>query len=418
MSTSVRWPQLIALDRSQLAALGREYMLFGQLNDRVALPLVGRQFGPAAMQQIAIEEWMGASPVYTPLMRRALGFDGNDVATILKGLQLDVGFAHEFFDVGYSINEDGSGDFWLKRCGALLDVEPFGEKQVVSMCHHVEDPTFDATACATNPRARIRPIHRPPRMPKDRGPHCHWRIKVDPEAEELPTPLAVKGVAQSGLAQLEFASLPIEQGEGLPNYAGAFKPDLQLEDLSYSALFSVCQEFLRQDHLLIRSLLQALANHYSLEIAESIGLQQWIGSGWIISERLQNCFHWDPILDNIIRLLSLHPAFIPEYTDLRIEQIDDKRARVALHECPALRDLTPPFSWYFLLKRDPISPMEAMLKGIHPGLTCLTAVPKETEAFAWDIHFDSTTHSAPEPEAVRLGRLSGPADFTFRNRSH
>ena len=49
------------------------------------------------------------------------------------------------------------------HCGALMDVEPMGDDFVVAMCHHIEDPTFDATACATNPRARMRPIHRPPR---------------------------------------------------------------------------------------------------------------------------------------------------------------------------------------------------------------------------------------------------------------
>ena len=41
------------------------------------------------MTEIAIEEWMGASPVYTRRMQRTLGFGGPDddgVATIFKGL--------------------------------------------------------------------------------------------------------------------------------------------------------------------------------------------------------------------------------------------------------------------------------------------------------------------------------------------
>ena len=47
------------------------------------------------------------------------------------------------------------------------------------MCHDIEDPTFDATAGATNPYAQVRPIHRPPRVPDDRAPHCHWRVVID-----------------------------------------------------------------------------------------------------------------------------------------------------------------------------------------------------------------------------------------------
>ena len=57
------------------------------------------------------------------------------------------------------------GEFSLQHCGALLDVEPSAEKQVPDV-HAIEDPTFDATAAATNPCA-IRPIHRPPRVPPD-----------------------------------------------------------------------------------------------------------------------------------------------------------------------------------------------------------------------------------------------------------
>src|SRR5258708_19544219 len=60
-----------------------------------------------------------------------------------------------------------------------------GEDLVVSMCHHIEDPTFDGTAVATNPRARIRPIHRPPRTPAGRSPHCHWTVKIDPANEPI-----------------------------------------------------------------------------------------------------------------------------------------------------------------------------------------------------------------------------------------
>ena len=59
-------------------------------------------------------------------------------------------------------------------------MEPMGDEYVTTMPHHQEDPTFDATAIATNWRARIRPIHRPPRAPVDRHPHCAWTVTIDP----------------------------------------------------------------------------------------------------------------------------------------------------------------------------------------------------------------------------------------------
>ena len=117
------------------------------------------------MLQIAIEEWAGASPIYTKRMQRALKYEGDDIPTIFKGLQLDIGAPPQFMDFRYTVHDRWHGEFHLDHCGALLDVEPMGEDYVCGMCHAIEDPTFDATAVATNPRAQMRPIHRPPRTP-------------------------------------------------------------------------------------------------------------------------------------------------------------------------------------------------------------------------------------------------------------
>ena len=134
---------------------------------------------------------MGASPVYTRRMQRALGFEGDSVETIFKGMQLDVGAPPQFMDFRYRISDHDHGEFWLDHCGALMDVEPMGPDYVVAMCHDIEDPTFEATAIATNPRAQVRPIHRPPRVPADRTPHCHWTVTIaddHPPSRSRPRP--------------------------------------------------------------------------------------------------------------------------------------------------------------------------------------------------------------------------------------
>ena len=160
---------LADFSRQALAHLGREYLLNGHLQDRVGLPLVAKSFGGDAYVDFSIEEWMAASPIYSKRMQRAMGFEGNDVGTVFKNLQLDIGAPHQFMDFQFRLDRPDYGEFWLPFCGALLDVEPFGEKHVKSMCHSIEDPTFDATAAATNPRMRMRPIHRPPRSPAGRS---------------------------------------------------------------------------------------------------------------------------------------------------------------------------------------------------------------------------------------------------------
>lgn len=79
------------LSRSELAVLLPELLLIGQLIDRSGMAWCIQAFGRQEMLQIAIEEWAGASPIYTKRMQKALNFEGDDVPTIFKGLQLDIG---------------------------------------------------------------------------------------------------------------------------------------------------------------------------------------------------------------------------------------------------------------------------------------------------------------------------------------
>lgn len=121
------------LSRRALAVLAREYQLAAHLQDRAAMPQVRLRRGGSAMREIAIAEWTAASPVYTRRIQRTLGFAGDDVATIMKGMQFDVGAPHGFLDFRFRLDADGSGEFWPPYCGALMDVEPLGEKEVVGI---------------------------------------------------------------------------------------------------------------------------------------------------------------------------------------------------------------------------------------------------------------------------------------------
>src|SRR5580658_1144093 len=125
-------PGLESLDRSELLAIAHEYMLSGMLVTKAVVPVLGFRSGleAATVTDIGILEWMGASPIYTGRLRSLMGIEGDDIAAIMKALQLDVGFVHQYMDVAYSISDARHGEFWLRHCGALLDVEPFGEDQV------------------------------------------------------------------------------------------------------------------------------------------------------------------------------------------------------------------------------------------------------------------------------------------------
>ncbi|MEZ5269450.1 MAG: hypothetical protein R2789_13115 [Microthrixaceae bacterium] len=59
-----------------------------------------------------------------------------------------------------------------------------GEEFVRTMCHDIEDPTFDATAAATNPRTHdaVAPTTQ---EPADRAPHCAWTVDIEAAAEPI-----------------------------------------------------------------------------------------------------------------------------------------------------------------------------------------------------------------------------------------
>ena len=108
---------LARLNRATLARLGREYMLAAQCNSRVGYAALAMNHGPAAYKDVAIDNWMAVSPVYTRRMQRAMKLRGaSDVETILKGLQLECGFSHQYFDVHYSMDAENEGRFWLNSC--------------------------------------------------------------------------------------------------------------------------------------------------------------------------------------------------------------------------------------------------------------------------------------------------------------
>ena len=390
------------LTRSQLARLGREYMAAGQFIGRTGYAALRMKHGDDSYKDVAIENWMYASPIYAQRMQKAMGFVGNDIPTIFKGLQLEVGFAHQYFDVHFEVENPEKGRFWLVSCGPLLETEPRGEQAVKTMCHDVEDPTFDATAVATNPRARVRPVHRPPRVPADRKPHCEWNVFIDHDAEPLSELPGTRRMRQTNLANLTIERPESAEPGGMDYYDGPVLEVLQLEQLSHAALVVVCKELALQFHLLINSLMLSIDERYGRESADAVAEFQMTGSSWVISERLG---HWlgdeKQGIDRVIDILAVHPAFQPaEYIDLRLEKTGEHTARLTFSPCPAGAELEG-YGWLALLQAGKTGGLEALIRGIFPGATLQ---PVGSNGMAWDVAVDASSSAVEEPLAVQIAK--------------
>jgi hypothetical protein len=414
---------LARLAKPELVTLVREYLLAGHLIDRSAMPHVIGELGVEAMTHVAIEEWRAASPVYTRRMQRLLGFEGDDVATIFKGMQLDIGAPPQFMDFRFQVDSATRGEFWLDSCGALMDVEPMGNELVVAMCHHIEDPTFDATACATNPRARMLPIHRPPRSPVDRHPHCHWTVDIDPGADPLAEPEGAVRAATTRAARLPVrtpADRAGTEGSGQTDYAGSLQADLDLAGFSTATLVDLAEEVALQGHLLALSFLAAVTDRWGAEVATSLGVRQLTGIAGLTAERLRRALGFGRDLGDLAAVLDLHPLLQPRaYVPALVELGADGRSVVLrIDDGEALHEEVAP-SWPALLDRSS-APLDAIAQAVDPRARVVRgAAPSGdgTEApLAWEIAVDLDAEPAPELAEVTLTRFSTGADFEFSAR--
>jgi hypothetical protein len=411
------------LTRRALAVLGREWLLHGHLQDRVGMPLVHANRPREEMQTVAIEEWMAASPIYSRRMQRALDFANGDVPTILKNIQLDIGAPHHFMDFRCRVDDADHGEFWLAHCGALMDVEPMGEEYVEGMCHAIEDPTFDATAVATNPRAQVRPVHRPPRRPADREPHCHWTVEIVADAEPV---VAHPNVALVQRAKVAGIGIRVPDGDaepgGWPDYSGEFDPDFELEDLSHSALVVVLQEVAVQSHLLFRAFLVSVSQHYGDDEATTINPQVFTGLAGMTAQRLRDAMGIaGDDAPAIAKLLQLHPMFFPRtYVDLSVEVVDggageEPRVRFAIGPCAAL-DEGDGLTWFAHLGDAGDRALDAIVRAINPRAACHAVATTGSERFAYEAVIDPDALPEPEAPEIALAKISTGATVIFTPR--
>ena len=392
------------LSRQELAVLLPELLLIGQMIDRSGMAWCIQEFGRDEMVQIAIEEWAGASPIYTRRMQRALNYEGVDVPTIFKGLQLDIGAPPQFMDFRYTIHDRWHGEFHLDHCGALLDVEPMGDEYVFGMCHTIEDPTFDATAVATNARAQVRPVHRPPRVPSGRHPHCAWTVIIDeayPPVEGIP---ALDIVAETRAATWELDAID-RSDEGLADYSGPVVSDFDFSAYSHSALVRMADEVCLQMHLLYLSFAIAVRARAGsdVKLADSICTRQLIGVAGLGADRIHRALSLPGGIAGVLKVFELHPLLNPVgYVSAEV------RAQLQVHQSPAHDDA----AWISLCSPESVQPLQAIATAIDPHIE----VRVTGTGTDWIAELSESDTAATELSEVSIAKVSGGATFEFQPR--
>ncbi|WP_407336119.1 hypothetical protein [Dietzia kunjamensis] len=403
---------LEALDHATLARLLPDLLLIGQLIDRAGMPALLGEFGVDGMRDVAIEEWQAASPHYARRMKDALSITGDGVAEIFKGFQLDVGAPPEFMDFRYAVTDHDNGEFWLDHCGALMDVEPMGDRLVTTMCHDIEDPTFPATALATNPLAVVEPIHRPPRAPEGRTPHCHWRVRIDPDGEPFPVPGPALESASSRIIEFRFdPPAPRDTaGEGpRDDYAGPLLTDLVFSEFTSAALIRITREVYLQMHLLAVGFHQSVRRRSDTETADRLLAYQATGIAGVAAGRIREVLGAATDARGLAAVLDLHPMAGPTaYTGFSSEVSADGTELTVRWDTAA--DGFADDTWLPLLARDGLRPLAAAAQAVDPHWT-VERVPTDRSHVAAVLRLGD--EPATEGEEVAVTRISTGAAFTF-----
>jgi hypothetical protein len=414
------------LSRGALARLAREFQLVGHVTDRVLMPIVGSRFGPEAMNALAIDEWMGASPVYSARNRALLGIEGDGVPAIFKGFQLDVGAPHQYMDFHFEVEDERRGFFWLPFCGAYADVKAAAgddPKPVIGMCHHMEDPTFDATVMAVNPRARCRPVHRPPLPPDHEGPVCRWEVRISDDAGEFEEREITRTIRTTRAARFPIPPLRARGTGGLDDYAGPFRPDLCFEDFSQPALVRICQEAALDVNLLVRAAHLALEWRYGAAVRREIARDHWAGAVPVYARRIRTALGiaGDDVA-SILKTVQLDPALPAGYVKLGTALESPERGFVWIDPCEALDD-DDPRGWISALDDEQGPAFEPLAAAVNPRARCrriaTSALPRAgaKAARAWELVIDRRAEPREESRWARVARISTVARFPFQDRA-
>ncbi len=414
---------LASLSRDALARLGREYLMAGHVHDRALMPMIGATFGPEAMTSVAIDEWMGSSPVYSARNREGLCIRGDGVSSILKSFQFDVGAPHQYMDFRYELVDETLGYFWLDFCGAYDDVSRIARgrsEPIIQMCVHMEDPTFDATVMAVNPYARARPEHRPPLAADHTGPVCRWKVSITEHHGTVEEREITATIRKTKAAQFRFGNAGSSDG-GLDDYSGDFLPDFVLEDLSHRALVRQCKEFALDLHLLIRASHLSILDSWGQEKLTEIARDHWAGAAPVYVERIRGALDMQGSdMGEILKMLQVDPSFPHEYVDFGCQLLDAKHGQFWINDCDALQDAQPR-GWLSVLDDAESPGIDAVAAAVNPRARVLPMDPAglatggSAAARAWKIVIDERAEPREESRWAAATRFSSVAGFQLRS---
>ena len=144
------------LSHGMLATTCKEFMLDVFLLNYACYNAIAERQGEEHITPMAQEQYHHLAPVTVHRLRNAFDIRGDDLAAILKVLQLNPFTPHDYFDLGYALPSGERALVWLNDCAGYR--EPVKRGMAALMVAEPDAPGFHRLAQEVNPQAVIRPV--------------------------------------------------------------------------------------------------------------------------------------------------------------------------------------------------------------------------------------------------------------------
>jgi hypothetical protein len=141
--------------------------------------LIKERYGEDTALELDAEVWRRQTPLEVRQCRRAMNIQGNDVASLLKHLQIDPGSAGIWPDYEVELKDENRGVLTVKRCLALEHFERHGQTRMIKhTCEVLDGEGFEDTARLFNPDMKVTAVKLPPRNGPDEIA-CQWEFRLE-----------------------------------------------------------------------------------------------------------------------------------------------------------------------------------------------------------------------------------------------
>ena len=128
-------------------------------------------------QALACDIWVWEKAIKYELERttRLMNIEGNDVATLMKALQLSPWFRCLNYEI--DMKDSNNGILTVTHCPTLEYLEKEGGERIESICGYVEPKCLKGYAEFFNPNMRVKLLKIPPRRSKQEI-CCQWEFSL------------------------------------------------------------------------------------------------------------------------------------------------------------------------------------------------------------------------------------------------